>query len=65
MCTESRLVIGPSTILFDGMYACTFQHGNFTRWGSEGVKNKFARKLTVSVLKTKSKRTKINKSLSK
>ena len=32
---ESRLVIGPSGILFGGVY---FQPGNFTGWGSDGVK---------------------------
>ena len=34
---ESGFVPGPSNILFAGMYACTFQRGNFTGWGSEGV----------------------------
>jgi len=35
---ESRFVIlGSSHILFDGVYVCTFQLGNFTGWGSEGV----------------------------
>ena len=28
---------GPSNILFVGVYACTFQPGNFTGWASEGV----------------------------
>ena len=37
--TESRSVIGPSSILFAGLYVCTFQPGNFTGWGSERVKN--------------------------
>ena len=36
--TESRFVIGPSNILFAGVYMCTFQPINFTGWGSEGVK---------------------------
>ena len=36
--SESRLVIGPSNILFAGVYVCTFQPGNFTGWGSQGVK---------------------------
>ena len=35
---ESSFVIGPSVILFSGVYGCTFQSGNFTGWGSEGVK---------------------------
>ena len=35
--TESRPVIGPSNILFAGVYVCTFQPGNITGWGSEGV----------------------------
>ena len=36
---ESRFVIGPSNTLSDGVYydMCTFQPGNFTCWGSEGV----------------------------
>ena len=29
---------GPSNILFVGVYACTFQPGNFTGWAGEGVK---------------------------
>ena len=36
--TESGFVIGPSNILFAGVYVCTFQPGNFTSCGSEGVK---------------------------
>ena len=36
--TESRCVIGPSNILYTGMYVCTFQPRNFTGGGSEGVK---------------------------
>ena len=36
---ESKFVIGPSNILVVGLYVCTFQPGNFTGWGSEGVKN--------------------------
>ena len=35
---ESRFVIGPSNILFAGIYVCNFQPRNFTGWGSEGVK---------------------------
>ena len=35
---EIRFVIEPSNILFGGVYVCTFQPGNFTGWGSEGVK---------------------------
>ena len=35
--TESRFVIGPSDILFGGVYVNTFQPGNFTGCGSEGV----------------------------
>ena len=34
----SRFVIGPSNILSAGMYVFTFQPGNFTGFGSEGVK---------------------------
>ena len=34
---ESRLVIEPSNVLFGSLYVCTFQPGNFTGWGSEGV----------------------------
>ena len=36
--TESRFVIRPSNILLAGVYVCTFQTGNFTHLGSEGVK---------------------------
>ena len=32
-----RFVLGLSSILFAGVYVCTFQPGNFTGWGSEGV----------------------------
>ena len=35
--TESRFALGPSNILFLGVYGCAFQHENFTGWGSEGV----------------------------
>ena len=35
---ESRFVIEPSNILSGGLYVCTFQPGNFTGCGSEGVK---------------------------
>ena len=35
--TESRFVTGPSNILFVGAYVCTFQPGNSTSWGSEGL----------------------------
>ena len=35
---KSRFVIGPSNILSEGVYAYTFQPGNFTCWGSEGVR---------------------------
>ena len=35
--TESRFVAGQSAILFGGVYVCTFQPGNFTGCGSEGV----------------------------
>ena len=35
---ESRFVIRPSSILFDGVYVCTFDPGeNVTGWGSEGL----------------------------
>ena len=33
----SRFVMGPSNTLSAGMYVYTFQPGNFTGWGSEGV----------------------------
>ena len=36
---ESRFATGPSSILFGGVYVCTFQPGNFTGWGSEEVKH--------------------------
>ena len=35
--TESRYVIGPSNILFAGVCVSTFQPGNFTGCGREGV----------------------------
>ena len=35
--TESRLVIGPSDILFASVYVCRFQPGNLADWASEGV----------------------------
>ena len=35
---ESRFVTEPSNILFGGMYVSTFQPGDFTGWGSGGVK---------------------------
>ena len=38
--TKSRFVIGPSNILFGGVYVCTFQPGYFTGWVSEGVNDK-------------------------
>ena len=38
--TASRFVIGPSFVLFSGVYVCTFQPGNCTGWGSEGVNRK-------------------------
>ena len=34
---ENRFVTEPSDILSGGVYVCTFQPGNFTGWGSEGV----------------------------
>ena len=34
---ESRFVIGLSNVLFAGVYVYTFQPGNFTGWGSEGI----------------------------
>ena len=51
---ESRFVIGPSNILFAGMYVGTFQTGNFTRLGSEGVKTamkSFTRSRTATFMK--------------
>ena len=38
---ESRCVIGPENILFAGVLAYFFWPGNFTGWGSEGVKLNF------------------------
>ena len=36
---ESRFVIimNIKNMLFAGVYVCTFQSGNFTGWGSEGI----------------------------
>ena len=34
---ESIFVTGPSSILFAGVYVCTFQPVNLTGWSSEGV----------------------------
>ena len=34
---DNRFVTGPSHILFGGVYVGTFQSGNFTGCGSEGV----------------------------
>ena len=34
--------IGPENILFAGVRPCIFQPGNFTGWGSEGVKTGIA-----------------------
>ena len=45
---QSSFVIGPSNIMFSGMYGCTFQPGNFTGWGSEGVKVPSAENATLS-----------------
>ena len=41
---DSRFVIGPSNMLFTGVYVGICQPGNFTGWGSEGVK-KLIRKI--------------------
>ena len=35
-CIESRLVTGPSNVLFAGVYVCTFQPRTFTGLGNEG-----------------------------
>ena len=35
---ESGVVIGPSSILFGGVYVGIFQPGNCTGWSSDGVK---------------------------
>ena len=35
---QCRLVTGPSNVQPAGKYVCTFQPGNFTGCGSEGVK---------------------------
>ena len=35
---ESGYVTEPSNVLSAGAYVCSFQPGNFTGWGSEGVK---------------------------
>ena len=45
---ESRYVTGPSNILFADVYLSTFQPGNVTGWGSEGVNMKL-RRLFVAV----------------
>ena len=37
--TKSRFVIGPSNVLFSGVYVCTSQPGNFAGCCSEGVKS--------------------------
>ena len=34
-----RFVTGPSNVLLAGVYVYTFQPGNFTGWGSEGIKS--------------------------
>ena len=34
---ERKFVIGLSNILIADVYVCTFQPGNYTSWGSEGV----------------------------
>ena len=39
---RSRFVLGPSNILFAGVYVCSFQPGYFTGWGSVGVKSGLA-----------------------
>ena len=36
---KGGFVIGPSDILFAGVYVSIFQPGNFMGWGSEWVKN--------------------------
>ena len=33
-------VTAAENVLFVGVHPCTFQPGNFTGWGSEGVKGK-------------------------
>ena len=38
--TESRVVIGPSNILFAGVSVCIFLPGNFSGWGCERVKER-------------------------
>ena len=44
---ESRSAVGPSNILFAGEFACTFQTGNFTGWGSEWVNGSVITNLTM------------------
>ena len=34
---ETRFVAWPSNVRSGGVYVCTFQPGNFTGWGSEGL----------------------------
>ena len=39
---DNRFVTGPSRILFEGVYVGTFQPGNFTGCGSEGVNGHYS-----------------------
>ena len=51
---QSRFVIGPWNILFAGVYVIyvyTFQPGNFTGWGSEGVIGKWQQNISTSSTK--------------
>ena len=47
---ENKLVIGPENIPFEGVRDCTFQPGNCTGWGSEGVNVALVLLLGTSVL---------------
>ena len=49
-CIESRFAVGPSNILFAGVFPCTFQTENFTGWGSEVVNGSVITNLTMSTI---------------
>ena len=49
--TESRVITGPSNILFACVSVCTFQPGKFTSWGSQGVKREQALLATLRFLR--------------
>ena len=47
--TESEFFIGPLSILVAGVYVCTFQPGNFTGCGSEGVNKTEKKKKKIQI----------------